>query len=155
MMDRSRPHASREALWVIAHEQWGCLLGFSYLYLKIHKFDKSARLAQSVEHETLNLRVVGSSPTLGDKHFLFPFFSLTVGRLHSLCWFMKYTCIGTYIILFLFYYFATQNKLEVEWKKNRLINIKFKMSIQLGRRGCGGEISDKHILTLFIGAHSK
>ena len=24
-----------------------------------------ARLAQSVEHETLNLRVVGSSPTLG------------------------------------------------------------------------------------------
>ena len=30
----------------------------------------SARLAQSVEHETLNLRVVGSSPTLGDKIFL-------------------------------------------------------------------------------------
>ena len=29
-----------------------------------------ARLAQSVEHETLNLRVVGSSPTLGDKLFL-------------------------------------------------------------------------------------
>ena len=27
---------------------------------------RSARLAQSVEHETLNLRVVGSSPTLGD-----------------------------------------------------------------------------------------
>ena len=26
----------------------------------------SAQLAQSVEHETLNLRVVGSSPTLGD-----------------------------------------------------------------------------------------
>lgn len=26
---------------------------------------KKARLAQSVEHETLNLRVVGSSPTLG------------------------------------------------------------------------------------------
>ena len=30
-----------------------------------------ARLAQSVEHETLNLRVVGSSPTLGD-HFCHP-----------------------------------------------------------------------------------
>ena len=30
----------------------------------------SARLAQSVEHETLNLRVVGSSPTLGVKLFL-------------------------------------------------------------------------------------
>jgi hypothetical protein len=29
-----------------------------------------ARLAQSVEHETLNLRVVGSSPTLGEKFFL-------------------------------------------------------------------------------------
>ena len=28
-----------------------------------------ARLAQSVEHETLNLRVVGSSPTLGDQTF--------------------------------------------------------------------------------------
>ena len=27
---------------------------------------QSARLAQSVEHETLNLRVVGSSPTLGE-----------------------------------------------------------------------------------------
>ena len=29
-----------------------------------------ARLAQSVEHETLNLRVVGSSPTLGEFKFL-------------------------------------------------------------------------------------
>ena len=28
-----------------------------------------ARLAQSVEHETLNLRVVGSSPTLGANYF--------------------------------------------------------------------------------------
>ena len=32
-----------------------------------------ARLAQSVEHETLNLRVVGSSPTLGVEFFLLPF----------------------------------------------------------------------------------
>ena len=31
----------------------------------------SARLAQSVEHETLNLRVVGSSPTLGDNLFFY------------------------------------------------------------------------------------
>ena len=30
-----------------------------------------ARLAQSVEHETFNLRVVGSSPTLGDTFFVF------------------------------------------------------------------------------------
>ena len=29
----------------------------------------TARLAQSVEHETLNLRVVGSSPTLGASVF--------------------------------------------------------------------------------------
>ena len=29
---------------------------------------ETARLAQSVEHETLNLRVVGSSPTLGAKY---------------------------------------------------------------------------------------
>ena len=29
----------------------------------------TARLAQSVEHETLNLRVVGSSPTLGETFF--------------------------------------------------------------------------------------
>ena len=31
---------------------------------------QQARLAQSVEHETLNLRVVGSSPTLGATIFL-------------------------------------------------------------------------------------
>ncbi len=30
-----------------------------------------ARLAQSVEHETLNLRVVGSSPTLGERFYFF------------------------------------------------------------------------------------
>ena len=30
-----------------------------------HPVTIPARLAQSVEHETLNLRVVGSSPTLG------------------------------------------------------------------------------------------
>ena len=30
----------------------------------------AARLAQSVEHETLNLGVVGSSPTLGENVFL-------------------------------------------------------------------------------------
>ena len=30
----------------------------------------TARLAQSVEHETLNLRVVGSSPTLGASFYV-------------------------------------------------------------------------------------
>ena len=36
---------------------------------------RQARLAQSVEHETLNLRVVGSSPTLGANfsYFLYCF----------------------------------------------------------------------------------
>ena len=34
-----------------------------------------ARLAQSVEHQTLNLRVVGSSPTLGEKTFFLFFLS--------------------------------------------------------------------------------
>jgi hypothetical protein len=41
-----------------------------------------ARLAQSVEHETLNLGVVGSSPTLGDffpRYFVyFDFFSMNI-----------------------------------------------------------------------------
>ena len=36
-----------------------------------------ARLAQSVEHETLNLRVVGSSPTLGDHFFEMAFCTFT------------------------------------------------------------------------------
>ena len=40
-------------------------LGFSY------HAKHTARLAQSVEHETLNLRVVGSSPTLGEHCFTF------------------------------------------------------------------------------------
>ena len=36
-----------------------------------HGGKHAARLAQSVEHETLNLRVVGSSPTLGATFFVF------------------------------------------------------------------------------------
>ena len=35
-------------------------------YFTLELLETTARLAQSVEHETLNLRVVGSSPTLGD-----------------------------------------------------------------------------------------
>ena len=42
----------------------------------------SARLAQSVEHETLNLRVVGSSPTLGDKKQSVFFYSTLLNRLN-------------------------------------------------------------------------
>ena len=37
---------------------------------KLFELTYGARLAQSVEHETLNLRVVGSSPTLGAGTFL-------------------------------------------------------------------------------------
>ena len=33
----------------------------------------AARLAQSVEHQTFNLRVMGSSPILGDFNFFFSF----------------------------------------------------------------------------------
>ena len=40
------------------------------------KLKYRARLAQSVEHETLNLRVVGSSPTLGADHCWWLFLSL-------------------------------------------------------------------------------
>ena len=41
-----------------------CLVRF--IRVPIALMGTVARLAQSVEHETLNLRVVGSSPTLGD-----------------------------------------------------------------------------------------
>ena len=41
-------------------------VGSGDLLLLLRQKTASARLAQSVEHETLNLRVVGSSPTLGD-----------------------------------------------------------------------------------------
>ena len=41
-----------------------CLVRF--IRVPIALISTVARLAQSVEHETLNLRVVGSSPTLGD-----------------------------------------------------------------------------------------
>ena len=37
----------------------------------VKRFTNQARLAQSIEHRTLNSRVVGSSPTLGDFFFLF------------------------------------------------------------------------------------
>ena len=41
-----------------------------------------------------------------------------------------------FILFHLFYYFATQNKLQVEKKKiiNRLINIKFEISIHVARK---------------------
>ena len=41
-------------------------VGSGDLFLLLRPMMASARLAQSVEHETLNLRVVGSSPTLGE-----------------------------------------------------------------------------------------
>ena len=47
-----------------------CKNNFLNLFRKIPLLNTSARLAQSVEHETLNLRVVGSSHTLGDHFFV-------------------------------------------------------------------------------------
>ena len=44
-------------------------LSFRINILIFTKKPVCARLAQSVEHETLNLRVVGSSPTLGANSF--------------------------------------------------------------------------------------
>ena len=35
--------------------------------------NKRARLAQSVEHQTFNLRVMGSSPVSGERKFYFCF----------------------------------------------------------------------------------
>ena len=43
-----------------------------------------ARLAQSVEHQTLNLRIVGSSPTVDNEFFILDFVAsdaLLAGRL--------------------------------------------------------------------------
>ena len=45
----------------------------------------AARLAQSVEHETLNLRVVGSSPTLGANLFG-PFFEAMFAKDETKQW---------------------------------------------------------------------
>ena len=56
----------------------------------------SARLAQSVEHETLNLRVVGSSPTLG-VHF-FPSATTLFCTSEGMCWI---TCLNDILILLL------------------------------------------------------
>ena len=46
------------------------------IFKQMHSLKQQARLAQSVEHGTLNPRVVGSSPTLGDQ--LFYFFLMTL-----------------------------------------------------------------------------
>ena len=51
----------------ISGDQHRCLMYRSNAITPAHH----ARLAQSVEHETLNLRVVGSSPTLGTDGLFF------------------------------------------------------------------------------------
>ena len=53
----------------ITSHQWSRLSGKKYDLFKFCVDPYPARLAQSVEHETLNLRVVGSSPTLGVTFF--------------------------------------------------------------------------------------
>ena len=62
------------------HYKLSCIMrshNFSVAFLYPTGFEKllsiQARLAQSVEHETLNLGVVGSSPTLGANIFLYLF----------------------------------------------------------------------------------
>ena len=55
---------------------------------KLLRWVYRARLAQSVEHETLNLRVVGSSPTLGANSFCYLF--------QKYCLFLALLCIEHY-----------------------------------------------------------
>ena len=61
-----------------------------------------ARLAQSVEHETLNLRVVGSSPTSGASFFFFffffPFSFFFLPSLFSMASFLSPIFFPTYLI---------------------------------------------------------
>ena len=47
------------------HQSHQCLERLGSILVLAFAIHAAARLAQSVEHETLNLRVVGSSPTLG------------------------------------------------------------------------------------------
>ena len=49
------------------------LLVFPWLYCIIFSLNMQARLAQSVEHQTFNLRVAGSSPSSGDEIFNYYF----------------------------------------------------------------------------------
>ena len=63
----------------------GTFVSGDLLWLKEQKLP-SARLAQSVEHETLNLRVVGSSPTLGET-----FFSSSIRIFRFGSWSKKYS----------------------------------------------------------------
>ncbi len=60
----------QEFEWTFLYSLFEKANHFKYLALCTH----TARLAQSVEHETLNLRVVGSSPTLGNIIFFILFF---------------------------------------------------------------------------------
>ena len=60
----------RSDLVVSGHVLGGVKNIFLYQSKYFHPLTIPARLAQSVEHETLNLRVVGSSPTLGEHFFM-------------------------------------------------------------------------------------
>ena len=60
-----------------------CELESSNKHFFVASRKAQARLAQSVEHETLNLRVVGSSPTLGDS---FPSFRIYVVAIFYMLW---------------------------------------------------------------------
>ena len=55
-------HLPFRMVWVVLN----CFITSYFKQSPFNLWSTSARLAQSVEHQTLNLRVVGSSPTLGE-----------------------------------------------------------------------------------------
>ena len=61
-----------------------CMAGQSN-QLQYHFLSQQARLAQSVEHGTLNPRVVGSSPTSGELIFFFFLFFCSNSRFPASC----------------------------------------------------------------------
>ncbi len=61
LLVRCFPKPVQKERLLFAHEIWALIKTTT----GPQKSTTAARLAQSVEHETLNLRVVGSSPTLG------------------------------------------------------------------------------------------
>ena len=74
---RNSQERTRAGVLLIAHTQltkFGGKFHCQTIQVRIwaHKLT-TARLAQSVEHETLNLRVVGSSPTLGAPFLIFSY----------------------------------------------------------------------------------
>ena len=75
-----------------------CPILTAWALIRLH-LSMKARLAQSVEHETLNLRVVGSSPTLGVNVLQFPSIGHNIG-LHLYQFKKDYTCYSMFWNIF-------------------------------------------------------